>query len=313
MKGPAFLFPGQGSQFPGMGKDLAEAYPECASVFRLADEVLGIPLARTCFEGTDEELARTETTQPAVLTVAVAALAALSARGVRPSAVAGHSLGEYTAHVAAGTLAFPDALRTVRLRGRFMQEAVPVGQGAMAAVLGLAPSRVEEICAEAAEGEVVSPANLNGGGQVVIAGDASAVRRALALAAEAGARRAVPLPVSAPFHCALMRPAAERLEPVLRGTPFGDPQVPVFTNADAAPVRGGEPARDALIRQVVSPVRWEELVLRMASEGLDTFVEVGPGRVLSGLTRRIAKEARVLPAGTPAEIEAAARELGGGT
>lgn len=312
MSAAAFIFPGQGSQHPGMGKDLAAAFPRSRELFERADAVLGIPLSRTCFDGTEEELARTETTQPAVLTVAAAAFLALEEAGARPCAAAGHSLGEYTAHVAAGTLSFEDAVRAVRLRGRFMQEAVPVGVGAMAAILGLAREQVERICAEVAEGEVVSAANFNGGGQVVIAGHATAVSRAIARSLEAGARRAVSLPVSAPFHCALMEPARERLAPVLEGIGFRDPDIPVYTNVDAAPVTTGAAAREALLRQVASPVRWEDLVTGMAAAGISTFVEVGPGRVLSGLVRRIRREAEVLPAATPEEIEAAARRLGGG-
>ena len=307
----AFLFPGQGSQQPGMGLALASAWPECAEVFRRADEALQTPLSRTCFEGTEADLARTETTQPAILTVSVAALRGLERLGVRGAAASGHSLGEYAAHVAAGTFGFEDAVRAVRLRGRFMQDAVPEGRGAMAAILGLDASEVERICREGADGEVVSAANYNGPGQVVIAGHAGAVRRAVERAVEAGARKAIPLPVSAPFHCALMEPARARLAPVLERIAFRDPAVPVFTNVDAAPVATGAAARDALLRQVCSPVRWEDLVLRMAASGIDTFVEVGPGRVLAGLVRRIRKDLRVLPAGDPAEIEAVAREMGG--
>ncbi len=308
----AFLFPGQGSQHPGMGRALASAWPECAEVFRLADDALGTPLSRECFEGTEAELARTETTQPAILTVSVAALRGLERLGVRPVAASGHSLGEYSAHVAAGTLRFEDAVRAVRLRGRFMQDAVPEGRGAMAAILGLDPAEVARICLECADGDVVAAANFNGPGQVVIAGDARAVRRAGERAIQAGARKAIPLPVSAPFHCALMEPARIRLAPVLEAIEFRDPTVPVFTNVDAAPVETGGAAREALLRQVCSPVRWEDLVRRMADSGVDTFVEVGPGRVLAGLVRRILKDVRVLPAAEPREIEAVARETGGG-
>jgi [acyl-carrier-protein] S-malonyltransferase len=307
----AFLFPGQGSQHPGMGRALASAWPECAEVFRRADEALGMPLSRACFEGSEAELARTETTQPAILTVSVAALRALERLGVRPAAAAGHSLGEYSAHVAAGTFSFEDAVRAVRHRGRFMQDAVPEGQGAMAAILGLDPDAVRRICLESEDGDVVAAANFNGGGQVVIAGAAAAVRRAGERAVQAGARKAIPLLVSAPFHCALMEPARIRLAPVLEGIEFRDPAIPVFTNVDAAPVKSGPSARDALLRQVCSPVRWEDLVRRMAESGVDTFVEVGPGRVLAGLVRRILKDARVLGAAEPAEIEAVARETGG--
>lgn len=298
----AFLFPGQGSQQPEMGREIHRAFPESREVFERADEALGFHLSRVCFEGTADELARTEITQPAILTVSVAAQRALESRGVRPLAVAGHSLGEYSAHVAAGTISFEDAVRAVRLRGRFMQEAVPLGAGSMAAILGLDAEQVRSICEECAEGEVVSAANVNGGGQIVIAGHAAAVARASARALEAGARRAVPLAVSAPFHCALMEPARERLRPVLEEMEFRDPRVPVFANADAAPVTTAAAARDALVRQVVSPVRWEETVRRMAEGGMRLFLEVGPGRVLAGLVRRIAREAEVLPACGSEEI-----------
>jgi len=307
----AFLFPGQGSQSPGMGRALASAWPECAEVFRAADETLGTPISRICFEGTEAELARTENTQPAILAVSVAALRALERIGIRPAAAAGHSLGEYSAHVAAGTLAFEDAVRAVRLRGRFMQEAVPEGRGAMAAILGIEPAELERVCRESAGDEVVSPANFNGPGQVVIAGHAGAVERAGKWAIEAGARRAIKLPVSAPFHCSLMEPARERLAPVLGAIVFRDPAVPVYTNVDAAPVTTGGEARAALLRQVASPVRWEELVRGMLDAGFDTFAEVGPGNVLAGLLRKISRDARVLPASEPEEIEAAAKELGG--
>jgi [acyl-carrier-protein] S-malonyltransferase len=294
-----------------MGRALASAWPECAEVFRAADEALGAPISRICFEGTEAELARTENTQPAILTVSVAALRALGRFGIRPAAAAGHSLGEYSAHVAAGTLAFEDAVRAVRLRGRFMQEAVPEGRGAMAAILGIERADLERVCRESAGDEVVSPANFNGPGQVVIAGHAGAVERAGKRAIEAGARKAIPLSVSAPFHCALMEPARLRLSPVLGEIEFHDPAVPVFTNVDAAPVTTGGGARAALLRQVASPVRWEELVRAMLDAGFDTFVEVGPGNVLAGLVRRIRRDARVMPASEPAEIEAVAKELGG--
>jgi [acyl-carrier-protein] S-malonyltransferase len=306
----AYLFPGQGSQCSGMGRALADAYPVSREVFDQADQALEAPLSRICFEGSDEELALTENTQPAVLTVGVAALRALEAKGLRPAAVAGHSLGEYGALVAAGTLDANAAIRAVRLRGRFMQQAVPVGQGAMAAILGLDPKRVEEVCRESAGDEVVSPANLNGPSQVVIAGHASAVERAMVAAKEAGAKRAVPLKVSAPFHCALMQPAAEQLRPVLEQSEFGKPQVPVFCNVDASPLDSGEAAREALVRQVVAPVRWHELIEAMLADGIETFVEVGPGKVLAGLVRGIRRGVRVLPAGDAEGVEAVAAELG---
>jgi [acyl-carrier-protein] S-malonyltransferase len=294
-----------------MGQALAEAFPECREVFAAADHALGTDLSRVCFEGDEEQLALTETTQPAILTVSVAALRALEARGLRPAAAAGHSLGEYSAHVAAGSLGFEDAVRSVRLRGRFMQEAVPPGQGAMAAILGLSSEEVSGLCAEAASGEVVSPANLNAPGQVVIAGHAAAVERVSEAARKAGAKRAVPLAVSAPFHCALMEPAAERLQEVLGRVQFADPAVPVFTNVDAEPVSSGGAARDALLRQVVSPVRWHELALAMVGAGFDTFVEVGPGKVLSGLMRRVRRDLRVFAVSDPDEVERVAGELGG--
>ena len=306
----AYLFPGQGSQFSGMGRSLADAYPVSRKVFEQADRSLEAPLSRICFEGSDEELALTENTQPAVLTVGVAALRALEAKGLRPAAVAGHSLGEYGALVAAGTLDADAAIRAVRLRGRFMQQAVPVGQGAMAAILGLDPQRVDEVCRECAGDEVVSPANLNGPSQVVIAGHAGAVERAMVAAEEAGAKRVVLLKVSAPFHCALMQPAAEQLRPVLEQAEFRDPQVPIYCNVDASLLDSGEAAREALVRQVTAPVRWQELIERMLADGIETFVEVGPSKVLAGLVRAIRRGVRVLPAGDMKGVEAAAAELG---
>jgi [acyl-carrier-protein] S-malonyltransferase len=294
VSGFAFLFPGQGSQHAGMGRELFEAFPESREVFETADEALGRPLSQVCFEGPAEELTLTETTQPAILTVSIAALRALEARGLRPIATAGHSLGEYSAHVAAGTFEFTDAVRTVQSRGRFMQDAVPVGVGSMAAVLGLDREAIEDLCRSAAGDEIVTPANLNAPGQIVIAGHAVAVERAVAASREAGSRKALTLPVSAPFHCPLMRPAADRLSPVLDAIEMRSPAVPVYTNVDAEPVATAEQARSALVRQVASPVRWHELIEAMVRAGIDTFVEVGPGKVLSGLVRRIHKPARVL-------------------
>lgn len=307
----ALLFPGQGSQHAGMGRELWQAYPKSREVFETADRVLGLTISSLCFEGSEQELALTENTQPAILTTSVAALRALESMGLSPTAAAGHSLGEYSAHVAAGTLEFEDALRAVRMRGRFMQEAIPVGDGAMAAVLGLPVETVERICREAAGSQVVSPANLNGPGQVVIAGHAAAVARAVEAALAAGAMRAVPLPVSAPFHCSLMRPAAERLRPLLAALDWRDPRFPVFTNVDAAPVLNAEGARDALVRQVDAPVRWHELIEAMVASGIERFIEVGPRNVLAGLVRRIRKDLRVHSASDPGGVEAAVRELAG--
>ena len=266
----AFIFPGQGSQKVGMGKALADAFPICRETFEEADAALGEPLSRLCFEGPEDQLTLTENQQPAILAVSVAALRFVESLGLQPSFVAGHSLGEYSANVAAGTMTFADALRTVRRRGRYMQEAVPVGAGAMAAVLGLEPALVAQACEEAAQGEVVSPANLNGAGQVVIAGARDAVARAGERAKALGARRVVPLAVSAPFHCALMKPAEERLAPELRALRTSQPRVPVVANVDGEPKRTAVDAIEALIRQVSSPVRWEDVVRRLASEGVTT-------------------------------------------
>jgi [acyl-carrier-protein] S-malonyltransferase len=299
----AFIFPGQGSQKVGMGKALADAYPEARAVFDEADAALGEPLSRLCFDGPEEQLTLTEHTQPAILTTSIAAYRVLEARGIRPSFVAGHSLGEYSANVAAGTLAFADAVRIVRRRGQYMQEAVPVGHGAMAAILGLDADAVRQACEEAAQGEVVSPANINGAGQVVIAGSAAAVQRASARAKELGARRAIPLSVSAPFHCALMKPAEERLAPELHAVATSDPTIPIVANVDALPKRDARAAIAALIRQVSCPVRWEELVQRLASEDVTNYVEVGPGTVLSGLVRKIHREATVLSFCAPEDLE----------
>jgi len=302
----AAIFPGQGAQFPGMGHDLT-AEPAAAAVFAAADRALGFELSALCFRGSEAELARTEITQPAILTVAVAAYRAYEARGgAAPVAAAGHSLGEYAAHVVSGTIPFDDAVRAVHQRGRFMQEAVPAGTGAMAAILNLDRAALEAACTEAAQGEVVTCANFNGPGQIVIAGHAGAVARACERALAAGAKRAVPLQVSAPFHCALMAPASERLTPVLAAAPFRNPAFPVYTNVDAAPVRDAAAAREALIRQVASCVRWEDEVERMLADGIDTFVEFGPGKVLAGLVRRIRKEARVASVGDLAGLPAVA-------
>jgi len=308
----ALVFPGQGSQQVGMGRALAEAFAESRQVFAEADEALGMPLSRLCFEGPEAELQLTANTQPAILATSVAALRPLLARGVRPDWVAGHSLGEYSALVAAGTLPLADALRTVRRRGQYMQEAVPVGTGAMAAILGLELAAIEEACREAADGEVVSPANVNSPGQVVIAGHKAAVERASAACKARGAKRAVPLPVSAPFHCALMQPAQDRLAPELAALGFGDPRPPLVNNVDAEVVRDGASCRAGLVRQVSGTVRWQESVERLVREGVTTFVEVGPGSVLGGLVRKIAKGARVLNVDAPESLEATVAALAGG-
>lgn len=299
----AFIFPGQGSQAVGMGKALAETFDICRDTFAEADAALGERLSRLIFEGPEDQLRLTENTQPAILTVSIAAYRLLSSRGFEPAFVAGHSLGEYSAHVCAGTIAFADAVRTVRRRGRFMQEAVPVGKGAMAAVMGLDAAVVAQACEEAAQGEVVSPANMNMPGQVVIAGATDAVARAGERAKALGAKRVVPLPVSAPFHCALMKPAEERLAPELRALRACDPRVPVVANVDAEPKRDAASAIEALVRQVSSPVRWEDVVRRLASEGVRKYVEVGPGTVLCGLVRKIDREAAFANFEDPSGLE----------
>jgi len=306
----AFVFPGQGAQAPGMGRDLATTLPVSREIFATADQALAFEISALCFEGSAGDLALTENTQPAVLTVSVAAWCALAARGVEPQATAGHSLGEYSAHVAAGTISFADAVRAVRARGRFMQEAVPVGHGAMAAILGLDLEKVREVCDAVADHQIVEAANINAPGQVVLAGHAGAVQRAIAACRAAGARRAVELDVSAPFHSSLMKPAADRLAPILEEIPFSDPGVPVYTNVDAEPVTRGEAARDALLRQVTAPVRWHELVERMAADGFDTFVEIGPGKVLSGLTRRIRRDLKTVQVSDPEGVDRAVELLG---
>jgi [acyl-carrier-protein] S-malonyltransferase len=300
----AFVFPGQGSQKVGMGRALADAFPICADTFAEADAALGEPLSALCFEGPEDRLTLTENTQPAILAVSTAAARLVSSRGVSAAFAAGHSLGEYSAHVAAGTLSFADALRTVRRRGRYMQDAVPVGEGAMAAILGLDHDGVSRACADAAEGQVVSPANLNAPGQVVIAGHAAAVARAGERAKALGARRAIPLAVSAPFHCALMKPAEERLAPELRALAAHDPAMPVVANVDAEPKRTAAESIDALVRQVSSPVRWEDVVRRLVREGVTTFVELGPGTVLAGLIKKIDKSVTVYSVEDPVSFGA---------
>jgi [acyl-carrier-protein] S-malonyltransferase len=307
----AFVFPGQGSQSPGMGRELAEHFASAREVFEQADAALGFPLSKLCFEGPAEELQLTANTQPAILAVSVAATRVLAEKGVRPDYVAGHSLGEYSALVAAGALEFSDALRLVRKRGQYMQEAVPVGQGAMAALLGIDGEAAEEICHEAAQGEVVSPANLNSPAQIVIAGTRTAVQRAVELAKVRGAKRAMMLNVSAPFHCALMKPAADRLAADLRAVPMQDPQVPVVKNADAMMARSASSAREGLERQVTAPVRWTDSMRLLRAEGVDSFVEAGPGKVLSGLLRQIDAVAKTFQAGTVASVNDAIAALKG--
>ncbi|MFQ5928659.1 MAG: ACP S-malonyltransferase [Acidobacteriota bacterium] len=289
----AFVFPGQGAQYCGMGRDVAEEFAEAREVFEEADKALGFPLSRLCFEGSEEELLLTENTQPAVLTTSIALFRILENQGRLADFVAGHSLGEYSALVAAGGLGFQDAVRLVRQRGRFMQEAVPLGEGAMAAVLGLRLPEVEEICQEAGQGEVVSPANVNSPDQIVIAGHTRAVERAVNLAKERGARRVLPLAVSAPFHCDLMKPAETRLSEVIRQIPFYDLKIPLINNVEAQIVTGGEEAREGLVRQVSSAVLWSDCVRRLLRAGVSTFVEVGPGKVLRGLIRKVAPSVQI--------------------
>ena len=290
----AFIFPGQGSQYPGMGRELAQRFTCAREVFEEADAALGFAISKLCFEGPAEDLQLTANTQPAILTVSVAAARVLREKGIKANYVAGHSLGEYSALVAAGALSLTDAVRLVRKRGQYMQEAVPVGQGAMAAILGLDPAVLDEVCREAAQGDIVSPANLNSPGQVVIAGSATAVARAMEIAKGRGAKRAIMLNVSAPFHCALMKPAQDRLSADLDVTPVADPLVPLVNNVNAAVVTSASIVREGLKQQVTAPVRWEESVRRLRSEGVDLFVEVGPGKVLSGLVRQIDRAAECL-------------------
>jgi [acyl-carrier-protein] S-malonyltransferase len=290
----AFVFPGQASQYPGMGKELAEKYPAARAAFEEADRALGFSIFSMCCNGTEDELKLTANTQPAILAVSVAAYRVLEEKGISPDYVAGHSLGEYSALVAAGSLKFADAVKLVRKRGQYMQDAVPAGQGAMAAIMGVSPAVVMDACKRAAEGEICAPANLNSPEQTVISGHAGAVKRAVEIASQLGAKRSMVLAVSAPFHSALMTAAQEKLQKDLAATSFAELQVPLVTNVDADTIRSGEEARNALVRQVSMPVRWEESMRLLLDEGVNTFVEVGPGRVLTGLMRQIERSVATL-------------------
>ncbi len=299
----AFLFPGQGSQAIGMSKDLAEQYPIARETFEEADEAVGYKLSQACFDGPEDQLRLTEVTQPAILTASVAAWRVVNENGLAPRFVAGHSLGEYSAHVAAGTLSFADAVRTVRHRGKYMQEAVPVGVGTMAAILGMEFDKVAEVCRDASQGEVCEPANINSPEQIVISGHTAAVERATKLADERGAKRAKVLQVSAPFHCSLMKPAQDRLAIDLSSITFSKPAAGVVCNVDAALLEDGDHSRDALIRQVTGSVKWEQSMRLLIEQGVDTFVEIGPGRVLCGLMRQIDRSQKCLNVADEASLQ----------
>ncbi len=312
MRKLAFLFPGQGSQIPGMGRELSEKYSVARRTLEEADQALGFPLSRLCWEGPAEELQLTANTQPAMLACSVAAYRVLQEKGVTPVYVAGHSLGEYSALVAAGSIDYADALRIVRHRGQYMQEAVPAGTGAMAALLGLTQDQVEDLCRSAANGEVVTPANFNTPGQIVVAGNIGAVQRVMESALAAGAKRALQLPVSAPFHCSLMQPAQQRLVPELQSVRFSDLAFPLVNNVRAEEVQTGPQARQGLIDQIPSPVLWEQSVRRLLSLGTEQFVEVGPGRVLTGMLRQIDRKVLAVNVEDEKSLDKALAVLGGG-
>jgi [acyl-carrier-protein] S-malonyltransferase len=304
-----FVFPGQGAQYAGMGREVSEKFPSARAAFDEADAALNVRISTLCFEGPEDHLRLTENTQPAILTTSIALFRILEEKGIRPDFVAGHSLGEYSALVAAGAIQLGDAAALVRRRGRYMQEAVPVGVGAMAALLGLDLAAVQAVCEKAAEGQIVSPANLNSPGQIVIAGNREAVERAVSIAKDAGAKRAILLQVSAPFHCALMMPAEERLSVDLSNCPFSDLRCPLVTNVDAQSIHTAAEARSGLKRQVSRPVRWQETIQRLLDEGVRTFVEVGPGKVLLGLIRSIDKSVTMLNAEDEKSVENVLRGL----
>jgi len=309
MNSIAFLFPGQGSQAVGMGKDLAAHHAVARQTFEEADEALGYGLSQLCFEGPEEQLRLTEITQPAILTASVAVWRVLREKGLRPAFVAGHSLGEYSAHVAAGTLSFADAVRAVRNRGKYMQEAVPVGVGAMAAILGMELEEVSAVCADAAHGEVCEAANINSSEQIVISGNTAAVERAAQLASDRGAKRAILLPVSAPFHCSLMKPAQDRLAADLATLTFNKPAVPVACNADAALVEDADHSREALVRQVTGSVKWDQSMRLLIATGVARFMEVGPGKVLCGLMRQIDRSKGCSSVGDQGSLQKALEQL----